>query len=47
MQETVIPQEALADTQKVHYIQAIINNPIELGVQYMFSKKIGKIQCLA
>lgn len=42
MQETVIPQDILSNTQKVHYFQAIVNNPIELGVQYLFSKKIGK-----
>ncbi|GIY29651.1 polycystic kidney disease protein 1-like 2 [Caerostris darwini] len=41
MQETVIPQEIITNTQKVHYLQAIVNNPIELGVQYLFNKKTG------
>lgn len=41
VKETVIPQEILTNTQKVHYFQAIVNNPIELGVQYLFNKKIG------
>ncbi|CAL1295575.1 unnamed protein product, partial [Larinioides sclopetarius] len=41
VKETVIPQEILTSTQKLHYFQAIVNNPIELGVQYLFNKKIG------
>lgn len=40
-QETTISQEILTDTQKVHFFQAVINIPIELGVQYLFDKKIG------
>lgn len=42
-QESVIPQDILSDTQKVHYFQVVINIPIELGVQYLFNKKIGKL----